>query len=108
MPVLKHAKKKLRQDKKRALANVKIKDTYKDLVKKAKAAKTPEALSKAFSSLDKAAKKHLMHKNKAARMKSALSKIAGGTAPKQALVKKVVSKKSPARTTKSKKRTPKQ
>src|SRR5258706_9809793 len=105
MPVLKHAKKKLRQDKKRTIANVKIKDTYKDLVKAAKLKKTPEALSKAFSGLDKAAKKHLMHKNKAARMKSALSKIVGGTAPKPAVAaKKKIGKKAPVKAKKTPKK----
>ena len=110
MPVLKHARKKLRQDKKRTIANIKIKDTYKDLVKKAKHAKTSETLRKAFSGLDIAAKKHLMHKNKAARMKSTLSKIADGTAPKQAIAKKKITNKSTvkaAKPSKTKKGSPK-
>lgn len=75
MPILKNAKKKLRQDKKRTTHNRKIKDTLKELVKAVKAEKTPEALSKAFSGIDKAAKHHLIHKNKAGRIKASLSKI---------------------------------
>lgn len=75
MPVLKHAKKKLRQDKVRTERNKKVKDTFKKLVKEAKAGKSVEALSKAFSSIDKAAKHHILPKNKAARMKSALTKF---------------------------------
>lgn len=75
MPILKNARKKLRQDKKRTITNAKIKDTYKKLVKTAKTKKTPGAINKAFSSIDKAAKNHIIHKNKAARLKSALSKV---------------------------------
>ncbi len=74
MPVLKHAKKKLRQDKKRTADNLKIKETFKKLVKKAKANPTKEMLSEAYSSIDKAAKKHIIHKNKAARLKASLAK----------------------------------
>jgi small subunit ribosomal protein S20 len=75
MPLLRHAKKKQRQDKKRTIENKKVKDAFKKLVKKAKIEKTPKALSEAFSGLDKAAKKNLIHKNKAARMKSSLTKF---------------------------------
>ncbi len=75
MPLLHNAKKKLRQDKKRTIHNKKIKDALKELLKTAKAKKTPEAISKAFSGIDKAVKHHLVHKNKASRTKAALSKI---------------------------------
>lgn len=75
MPILKNAKKKLRQDKKRTIHNKKIKDALKLFLKKAKTKKTPESVSEAFSSIDKAVKHHLIHKNKAARVKSSLSKL---------------------------------
>ncbi|MBU3979029.1 30S ribosomal protein S20 [Patescibacteria group bacterium] len=75
MPLLHNAKKKLRQDKKRTIHNRKIKDTLKELLKKAKSKKTPETISKAFSSIDKAVKHHIIHKNKAARTKASLSKL---------------------------------
>jgi small subunit ribosomal protein S20 len=78
MPVLKHAKKKLRQDKGRTAANKRTKSTYKELVKKAKAAPSKEALSAAFKAIDKAAKNNILHDNKAARLKSALSKVVAG------------------------------
>jgi small subunit ribosomal protein S20 len=103
MPVLRHAKKKLRQDKKRTIQNKKIKEVYRSLVKKAKEEKTPDAINKAFSSLDKAVKKNLLHKNKVAHMKSALSKtvaepakkvVAPAKKPKVASKKKASSKKS--------------
>lgn len=103
MPVLKHAKKKLRQDKKRTLRNKKVRTVFRTLVKKATNNPTVEAVSEAFSQIDKAAKKNLIHKNKAARMKSSLAKMIGAEkkAPvkaktntkKKAAVKKSVAKK---------------
>jgi small subunit ribosomal protein S20 len=80
MPLLKHAKKKLRQDKKRTLTNKKVKTLYKALVKRAKENPTPETISEAFSSVDKAAKKFIIHDNKASRIKSALSKLTAESA----------------------------
>ncbi len=97
MPVLRHAKKKLRQDKKRKVRNRKVKDTFKELVKKAKIAKTPKALSLAFKSLDKAAKQNIIHKNKAARLKSSLTKFVASGATLAA---------SPKKSTKTKKKKP--
>ncbi len=78
MPVLKHAKKKLQQDKARLARNAKVKETFKELVKSAKANPSADALSKAFSGLDKAVKENVIHKNKAARMKSSLSRLVAG------------------------------
>jgi len=74
MPLLKHAKKKLRQDKKRTLKNKKVRELYKSLIKKAKSDPTEKNLAAAFSSIDKAAKHHIIHSNKAARLKSTISK----------------------------------
>lgn len=93
MPVLKHAKKKLRQDKKRTLMNKKMKETFRSLLKKARVNPTPEAVSLAVSAIDKAEKNNLMHKNKAARMKSALSKVAAGTSKTAAPTKKTTAAK---------------
>jgi len=103
VPVLKHAKKKLRQDKVRTARNKKLKDLFKKLVKEARATKSAEAVSKAFSSIDKAAKHHILPKNKAAHMKSSLSKVIGEKAEgvvapaKKAvkIAKKAVKKTSP-------------
>lgn len=88
MPLLKHAKKKLRQDKKRTIENKKVKNLYKSLVKKAKENPTLEAISSATSAIDKATKNKLMHPNKAARMKSQISKLtAEGAAERKAAAK---------------------
>lgn len=104
MPVLKHAKKKLRQDKLRTARNKKIKVLFKKLVKEARAKKSAEAVSKAFSGIDKALKNHLLHKNTAARMKSSLSGlVAGKTVAQKAPVKKETTKKTVKKATPKKK-----
>lgn len=74
MPVIKSAKKKLRQDKKRTVENKKVKDLLKKTVKELIKVKDAKTLTQAFSIIDKATKKNLIHKNKAARLKSSLSK----------------------------------
>lgn len=61
-------------------------------VNAAKKTKTGKAVSKAVSSVDKAAKNKILHKNKAARMKSVLSKIAKPASSKSS--EKVPAKKS--------------
>src|SRR6185436_19629509 len=92
MPVLKHAKKKLRQDRKRTIDNLRIKKNYKKLIKDAKEKRSPEAVSAAFSAIDKAAKKFVLHKNMAARLKSSLTKTVASDAPKAAVDKKLTKK----------------
>ncbi len=99
MPVLKHAKKKLRQDKQRTLQNKKVKDLYKKLVKKAREVKSEKAITVAFSSVDKAVKNNIIHKNKGARLKSSLAKITSKSASKPVAAKKA----APAKKTASKK-----
>lgn len=75
MPVIKSAKKKLRQDKARTARNKAVEELMKKLLKKAKASPTSENIRLAVQATDKAAKKYIIHKNKAARVKSALAKI---------------------------------
>ena len=70
MPNIKSAKKKLRKDVKRAKLNEIRKKAFKKTVGKEKDVK------KVFSTIDKAAKKGIIHKNKAARMKSRISRSA--------------------------------
>lgn len=70
MPITKSAQKKLRQDKKRKTSNAVTKAAYKSAIKKA----GKLGVSKASSAIDKAAKKGLIHKNKAARLKSRIAK----------------------------------
>lgn len=75
MPVIKSAKKKLRVDRKRESANKKTEAFINLSVKKAQKKPTQESVQKAFKAIDKGVKKDLFHKNKAARIKSRLSKL---------------------------------
>lgn len=79
MPIIKSAIKKVRKDKLRTARNKKRETGLKSLVKKARANKTAATLTAVFSALDKAAKVHLIHPNKAARLKSRLSKSVGSS-----------------------------
>lgn len=76
MPVIKSAIKKVRKDKTRTARNRKRELILKSAVKKARASRAAKDLQAAFSALDKAAKVKLIHPNKAARLKSRLSKTA--------------------------------
>lgn len=88
MPITKSAAKELRKTKKRAAANraylKKIKEALKQAQKAAKAKNTEEALAatkQAIKLLDKAAGRHIIHKNKAARKKSRLLAAIKKTGP---------------------------
>lgn len=74
MPIIKSAIKKVRKDKVRTARNKKRELALKSAVKKARISKSSKDLQAAFSALDKAAKVKLIHPNKAARLKSRLSK----------------------------------
>lgn len=91
MPILKHAIKKLRVDKKRAEVNKVVRNKARRAVKLVRTSPTADALRSAFSALDRAAKKKVFHKSKANRLKSRLSKLIKGEA-KVVTVKKVVKK----------------
>lgn len=78
MPITKSAIKALRKDRKRAESNRPLRTRVKSTTDIFTATPTLEGLSKAFQAIDRAAKKHIMHKNKAARMKSKLSKLVAG------------------------------
>jgi small subunit ribosomal protein S20 len=75
MPNIKSAKKKMRQDKKRQELNKAYKNRYKKAVKVLVSKPTKKQLIETVSLVDKAAKKGVIHKNKASRLKSRLSKI---------------------------------
>lgn len=98
MPVTKSAIKKLRQDKRKTAVNKKTKQQLDSVVKGVKKAKKT-SLQEAYSKIDKAVKKGVIHSNKAARLKSQLSKIA----PKKVGTKSSVKpKRAAAKTTTSK------
>lgn len=75
MPIIKSAKKALRQSRKRARNNKQKKQTLKQEIKKFKVSKDLKSLNLIFSLADKAVKSGVVHKNKARRIKSYLSKI---------------------------------
>jgi len=75
MPIIKSAKKKLKQDKRRAAVNRVYRNKVKTAVKEAREKKTKKAVEAAYKALDRAAKKKVIHKNKASRLKSRLVKL---------------------------------
>jgi len=75
MPVTVSAKKALRRDRRRTIINKRLKTKVKVAIKTVQQKPTPKNLSQAFSLLDQAKKKKLIHKNKAARLKSQLSQL---------------------------------
>jgi small subunit ribosomal protein S20 len=82
MPQRRTAKKELRKTKKRREQNLRVKGEIKSVVKKFKkslqsgdAASRKKELNEVYKTLDKAAKKKIIHPNKAARKKSRLSKL---------------------------------
>lgn len=84
MPIIKSAKKRVSVAKKATVRNRHTKRSVKNAIKDFAAAlgskaKSTDAQKKAQSELDKAVKKGVISKNKAARKKSQLSKTAAGT-----------------------------
>jgi len=74
MPIIKSAIKKLKQDKVRKASNKKIEATYLSLLSKVKKGALKD-MKKVHSTIDKAAKKGVIHANKAARLKSQVTKL---------------------------------
>ena len=82
MPNTKSAVKAARQNIKKRATNLATQTNvrtavkkFKQLVASGKMDEAKQALSQVYASLDKAAKKHVIHKNRAARRKSRLSKL---------------------------------
>ncbi len=75
MPITKQAEKKLRHDRKRTVQTKRILSGLQKLVKSMRKKPTQKSLTAAFTALDKAAKIHVIHKNKAVRLKARLSKL---------------------------------
>lgn len=65
----------MRHDKKRAAHNSQKKIALKKLVKQMRKSPSAKNLTPVFSALDKAVKTHLIHKNRASRLKSRLSNV---------------------------------
>jgi small subunit ribosomal protein S20 len=110
MPIIKSARKRVKTTKKATIRNAKtkrsLKEAVKNFTKSLGTAKAGDAHKKAQSEIDKAVKKNIIHKNKAARKQrqlSAAAKKAGvkptktvKTAAKKVVAKKPATKKAPA------------
>lgn len=92
MPIIKSAKKRVRTAKKAAVRNSKTKRSLRDALKIFSSSPSAASHSSAQSKLDKAAKKGVIHKNKAARLKkqAAAKAKAAGVKPGKAAAKKAV------------------
>jgi len=77
MPITKSAIKKLRSDKKKSQINKTTKTKAKTAIDLVRSSFSAENLAKAFSMVDKAAKKGVIKKGRADRIKSRLSKKSG-------------------------------
>jgi ribosomal protein S20 len=119
MPIIKSAKKRVRVAKKAAVRNSKTKRSLKGALKLFTKSPSSKTHSAAQSNLDKAAKKGVIHKNKASRLKkqaAAKAKASGvkptaakkaaakpkaapkkAAAPKKVVAKKPAAKKAPAK-----------
>lgn len=75
MPVTKTAKRALRGSKRKEIINKIIVSKLEIAIKSAKKTKSKKAVEKAVSLADRASKTATIHKNKAARIKSLLSKL---------------------------------
>ena len=75
MPVTKTATRALRSSKKKAQINRALKSRLEIAIRLAKNKKSEETIKEAISLTDRAAKRKIFHQNKAARMKSGLSKL---------------------------------
>ena len=101
MPVIKSAIKKERRDRKVEKRNNDFRAELQSVIRKAKKIKTAQAISKAFSLIDKGVKHNIIRKNKASRLKSTLSKLAKPVSKARETIVKTktskVSKKLPAK-----------
>lgn len=77
MPVIRSAKKKLRQDKKKEDRNNTLRKLLSQTIKKAQKNITPKTLQDSFRVIDKAVKNRIIHKNKGGHIKSGLSALLG-------------------------------
>lgn len=82
MPVTKTATRALRGSKKKQIVNKIIISHLEASIRVANKKKSDEAIKKATSLADRASKKRIIHKNKAARIKSQLSKLLAPKAKK--------------------------
>ena len=93
MPVTQTAKRALRVSKRKKIDNSKTVADMERAIRAFKKSASASDLAKAYSQIDRAARKNIFHKKKAARLKSQLSKMAK-SAPAKASKKSSKSKTS--------------
>jgi ribosomal protein S20 len=93
MPVTKTAKRALRVSNRKKDLNTVIFTNLDKAIRAAKRLKTADSVRKVYALADRAVKKDLIHKNKASRIKSSVSKLAKSTDSKKA-AKKTANKKT--------------
>lgn len=98
MPIIKSAKKRVRVARKASVRNSKTKRSLKAAFKVFAKSPSAKSHSSAQSNLDKAVKKGVIHKNKAARLKrqAAARAKAAGVKPAKTVTKKPAPAKKPA------------
>ncbi|MBI4034922.1 MAG: 30S ribosomal protein S20 [Candidatus Chisholmbacteria bacterium] len=72
MPITQSAQKSWRRDRRRAGVNARVRGVMKAAVREARQKPSVKKMRVAYRSVDRAAKKGVIHKNKAARLKSRL------------------------------------
>ncbi|MEK7521491.1 MAG: 30S ribosomal protein S20 [Patescibacteria group bacterium] len=75
MPIIKSAKKQMRHSRRNKLANDKRRSAFREAIKAFRASPTQKLLQNVFSTLDRAVDNQVIHANRAARLKSNLSKL---------------------------------
>jgi len=97
MPIIKSAKKRVKTSNKAAIRNSKTKRSLKTALKAFTKSASNETHATAQSHLDKAVKKGIIHKNKAARLKKQAAAKAKAAGVKPAAAKKVAAKPAAAK-----------
>jgi len=99
MPIIASAKKRVRTTRKATVRNAKTKRSLRTALKVFTKSPSSKSMSSAQSQLDKAAKKGVIHKNKAARLKANAAKRAkaGGIKNSKVAKKAVPTKKTTAK-----------
>lgn len=94
MPVTKTAKRALRVSHKKAIVNRETTRRLDIALHKAKRTKSASDISSASSLADRSAKKKIIHKNKAARIKTQLAKLGAKKLASPVRTKKIATKKA--------------
>jgi small subunit ribosomal protein S20 len=75
MPIIARAIKKMYHDRRRTKVTSTVRENLREITKSMRKNPSKKALAAVFQALDKAAKRKVIHPNKASRLKSRLSKL---------------------------------